>query len=54
MAINMIELLPNSTLHSWSWLVAGALLGCSETVLARQRTQRSQRSFALQFGDLKT
>jgi hypothetical protein len=47
MAINMIELLPNSTLHSWSWLVAGALLGCSETVLARERTQRPQRSFAL-------
>ena len=54
MAINMIELLPNSTLHGWSWLVAGALLGCSETVLARERTQRSQRSFALQFGELKT
>jgi hypothetical protein len=54
MAINMIELLPNSTLHSWSWLVAGALLGCSETVLARERSQRSQRSFALQFGELKS
>jgi hypothetical protein len=54
MAINMIELLPNSTLHSWSWLVAGALLGCSETVLARERSQRSQHSFALQFGNLKT
>ena len=54
MAINMIELLPNSTLHSWSWLVAGALLGCSETVLARDRSQRSQSRLALQIGNLKT
>jgi hypothetical protein len=54
MAINMIELLPNSTLHSWSWLVAGALLGCSETVLARERAPRSQSSFALGFNNLKT
>ena len=54
MAINMIELLPNSTLHSWSWLLAGALLGCSETVLARARTPRSQSSFALRLDNLKT
>ncbi len=54
MAINMIELLPNSTLHSWSWLIAGALLGCSEAILARERAARSQRSFALRFDNLKT
>ena len=54
MAINMIELLPNSTLHSWSWLIAGALLGCSEAVLARSRTPRSQSSFALRLDNLKT
>ena len=53
MAINMIELLPNSTLHSWSWLLAGALLGCSETVLLRERNQRRQRGFSQQFGELK-
>jgi hypothetical protein len=54
MAINMIELLPNSTLHCWSWLLAGALLGCSETVLARERSPRSQSSFALRLDNLKT
>jgi hypothetical protein len=54
MAINMIELLPNSTLHSWSWLLAGALLGCSETVLVRERNQRPQRSFSREFGELRS
>jgi hypothetical protein len=34
-SINMIELLPNSTLTPWSWLLAGALLGRSEVILAR-------------------
>ena len=27
LAINMIEILPNSTLPPWTWLIAGALLG---------------------------
>lgn len=30
LAINMIELLPNSTLLPWTWLIAGALLGRAE------------------------
>lgn len=30
-AINMIELLPNSSLPPWTWLIAGALLGFSRT-----------------------
>ena len=50
-AINMIDLLPNSTLHSWSWLLAGALLGSSEVV--RDRDQRPHRRFARQFGEIK-
>jgi hypothetical protein len=50
MAINMIDLLPNSTLNPWSWLVAGALLGCSETVLARRLSLESKRSLSFQFG----
>ena len=29
-AINVVELLPNSTLSPWSWFLAGALLGRSE------------------------
>jgi hypothetical protein len=54
MAINILDLLPNSGLHSWSWLLAGALLGCSETVLVRERNRRPQRSFSLQFGEVKS
>lgn len=38
-AINMIELLPNSTFSPWTWLLAGALLGRAEALRsgARQR-----------------
>jgi O-antigen ligase len=45
-AINMIELLPNSTLGPWTWLMAGCLLGSSEAVvaLARSRNFVSSRS----------
>jgi hypothetical protein len=50
LAINMIDLLPNSTLQPWSWLVAGALLGCSETVLARRFSLESKRNLSFQFG----
>lgn len=31
-AINMVELLPNSTLSPWTWLLAGALLGRAEAL----------------------
>ncbi len=34
-AISMAELLPNSTLPPWTWLIAGALLGYAE----RRETQ---------------
>jgi hypothetical protein len=40
-AINMIELLPNSTLSPWTWLMAGCLLGCSEVVSTLSRSRRS-------------
>jgi len=39
-SINVVELLPNSTLSPWSWLLAGTLLGGSEAVLARARKQK--------------
>jgi hypothetical protein len=32
LAVNMVDLLPNSSLRPWTWLLAGALLGCSETI----------------------
>ncbi len=49
-AINMIDLLPNSAIDPWTWLLAGVLLGCSETVLSRKRTQMTLPNFVLQPG----
>lgn len=45
-AINMVELLPNSSISPWTWLLAGALLGRAEALhaVAHQRTR---------LGDLK-
>jgi len=37
LAVNMIDLLPNSSISPWTWLLAGALLGRAETVLALNR-----------------
>jgi hypothetical protein len=43
LAINMIDLLPNSDLTPWTWLLTGALLGRAEalraTAFSRQRSQ---------------
>src|SRR5262249_38567402 len=36
-AVNSVDLLPNSSINPWTWLLAGALLGRAE-LLARQRT----------------
>ena len=46
-SINVVELLPNSTLSPWSWLLAGTLLGCSEAVLARAKKQKKKLRPAL-------
>ncbi len=45
LAINMIDLLPNSSLSPWTWLVAGALLGRAEALraLARQTAAALER-----------
>lgn len=40
LAINLLELIPNSTLSPWSWLIAGALLGRSEALRASARQRR--------------
>jgi hypothetical protein len=43
-AINMVDLLPNSSLMPWTWLFAGALLGRAEALhaLAHQRIRFQQ------------
>lgn len=46
-AANIIDLLPNSALSPWSWLVAGSLLGCAERVGAPAR-KRLRPRLALQ------
>jgi hypothetical protein len=42
-AINIVDLLPNSGLRPWSWLLAGALLGRAEALqaLAKQKTRQA-------------
>jgi hypothetical protein len=40
-AINMIELLPNSSLGPWTWLMAGCLLGSAEAVTALARSRKN-------------
>ena len=40
LAINLIDLIPNSSLRPWTWLLAGALLGQAET-LCRSAQHRS-------------
>ena len=43
---NIIELLPNSTLLPWTWLLVGTLLGASEASVARSRQLREQARVA--------
>jgi hypothetical protein len=40
LAINIFDLLPNSPLRPWTWLLAGALLGQAEALQAFARRQR--------------
>jgi hypothetical protein len=40
-AVNMIELLPNSTLQPWTWLIAGSLLGWSEAQFTINRNDKA-------------
>ena len=48
MAINMVELLPNSTLPPWTWLIAGSLVGSAYKRPAnRSRPVAGQHSAAL-------
>jgi hypothetical protein len=48
-AANIVDLLPNSALSPWSWLMAGSLLGCSERIRALAR-KRPRQHLALQPG----
>src|SRR5205807_10200386 len=45
LAVNVVDLLPNSGLNPWTWLLAGALLGRAEELRALAR-QRPRSSFA--------
>lgn len=42
-AINLVDLLPNSPLSPWTWLLAGALLGRSEALVGEVRARREAR-----------
>ena len=45
-AINMIDLLPNSTISPWMWLLVGALLGRAEVLRSVQSTNKLSRTDA--------
>lgn len=45
-AINTVDLLPNAALSPWNWLIAGALLGRAEALLASGRLRQKRMSFA--------
>jgi hypothetical protein len=48
-AVNIIDLLPNSFLTPWTWLLAGSLLGRSEAILGRVRPRFRSDGLALQY-----
>lgn len=43
LAINMVELLPNATLPTWTWLIAGSLLGFAEKAKSSLPAQETAR-----------
>jgi hypothetical protein len=45
-AISMIDLLPNSSIRPWTWLLAGALLGRAEALYAVAASRVSVRNMS--------
>jgi len=52
-AINMIDLLPNSSIMPWTWLLAGALLGRTEALRAASASRRAAASVLMGNGARK-
>lgn len=46
LAFNMVDMLPNATLIPFTWLLAGALLGYAEQLVADRRAKRHDRWLA--------
>jgi hypothetical protein len=51
LAANMIELIPNSTLSPWTWLMAGALLGRAEALRSAVRQSGALRPAGAEIGN---
>jgi hypothetical protein len=49
-AISMIDLLPNASISTWTWLLAGALLGQAESVTAAARRHNLMQGRNVQYG----
>ena len=45
-AINIFDLLPNSGLTPWTWLLSGALLGQAETLVSARKASRARTTTA--------
>ena len=41
-AVSLLDLLPNSALMPWNWLIAGALLGRTDALLSQIRSRRAK------------
>jgi hypothetical protein len=54
LAVNIIDLLPNSALSPWTLLLAGSLLGVSDTIFIQARKGTRQSDVALQPGKLRS
>jgi hypothetical protein len=46
-AVNIVDLLPNSSISPWTWLLVGALLGRAEALRARTRQRASLETLNL-------
>jgi hypothetical protein len=51
-SVNVVELLPNSTLGPWAWLLAGSLVGRSEAVRTEERKRMVKPYLAGDSNDL--
>jgi hypothetical protein len=49
LAVNMIDLLPNSALSPWTWLLAGSLIGRSEAIVGQSGAKINRKGLSLEY-----
>jgi len=53
LAINILDLIPNSSIRPWTWLIAGALLGHAEALRRGARLSKSLPMKSTDFGPIR-